>query len=408
MKFRHKTAPFLNNTTYFQGNTTLSMGKTAYFPRFMRGIPIIFFILFSTLAWGTGITVEVDAAQIEVGQPIRLTLTYDPREVQGLPDLQVLQNDFTILATEQSTSYTVTNGQARSIGQWGIVLEAKHSGMITIPAIRIGAAMSQPMQVNVNQSSHAPVRARAQDVAIQRVDTQADTALTVSVDNKKPYLNQEILYKVRLLASHRLLDARYQAPQVDDAILFPLGESQQYQTTQDGKNYQVNEQIYAIFPQKSGPLTITPPSLHALTEDFSPQPVTVMGETVTLQVQPLPKQIKRKEWLPSKLVHLKESYEGADTQLTQGATIVRNIELQAQGLVAQLLPEITFPDKADLRIYPEQPERDNRIQQGELWGRYKLKVTYVFPTAGTIVLPAVKLPWFNVKTQKIRASRITQ
>ena len=372
----------------------------------LRSLITLFFIcLFSLNLWAKGITVELDTSQIEVGQQLRMTLTYDPREAQGLPDLRPLQVDFNILATEQSTSYTVINGQARSIGQWGIVLEPKHTGIITIPALRIGALTSDPMQLNVNPSTHASPKPSTNS-NISGVDTQDPVALTVSVDNKKPYLNQEILYKVRLISSRRLLDARYQPPQVEDAILFPLGESQQYQTTRGNVIYQVNEQIYAIFPQKSGPLHIIPPSLHALTEDFSPEPITLTGDAVTLQVQPLPTQMKRHEWLPSKLVRLQESYEQTETKLTQGATIVRNIELQAQGLVAQLLPEITFADTANLRIYPGQPERDNRIQQGELWGRYKLKITYVFPSVGMVELPAIKIPWFNVKTQKLELAEL--
>lgn len=372
----------------------------------MRQIIKLFFLcLFSFAAWAKGITVELDASQIEVGQQVRLTLTYDPKEAQGIPDLRALQTDFTVLATEQSTSYTVINGQARSVGQWGLVLEPKHTGMITIPALRIGPLTSEPIQLNVNPSTHA-VAKQSTDQNMPVIDSEDATALTVSVDNKKPYLNQEILYKVRLTSRHRLIDARYQAPQVEDAILFPLGEGQQYQTTRGGVIYQVDEQAYAIFPQKSGPLKITPPSLHALTYDFSPKPVTLTGDTVTLQIQPLPKHMVRRQWLPSKLVRLQESYDQTETKLSQGATIVRNIDLQAQGLVAQLLPEISFPDSADLRIYPGQAERDNRIQQGELWGRYKLKITYVFPTAGTVILPAIKLPWFNVKTQKLELAEL--
>ncbi|MGV3740363.1 MAG: BatD family protein [Gammaproteobacteria bacterium] len=372
----------------------------------MRQIIKLFFLcFFSFTAWAKGITVELDAAQIEVGQQVRLTLTYDPKEAQGIPDLRALQNDFTILATEQSTSYTVINGQARSIGQWGLVLEPKHTGMITIPALRIGPLTSEPIQLNVNPSTHAAAK-QSTDQNMPVLDPEDATALTVSVDNKKPYLNQEVLYKVRLTSKHRLIDARYQAPQVEDAILFPLGDGQQYQTTRGGVVYQVDEQSYAIFPQKSGPLKITPPSLHALTYDFSPKPVTLTGDAVTLQIQPLPKHIVRRQWLPSKLVRLQESYEQTETKLSQGATIVRHIDLQAQGLVAQLLPEISFPDSADLRIYPGQTERDNRIQQGELWGHYKLKITYVFPRSGTVIIPAIKLPWFNVKTQKLELAEL--
>lgn len=352
--------------------------------------------------WASGIAVNLDAAQIELGRQVRLTLTYDPSAAKGTPDLSALQTDFTIMATQQSMSYSIINGQARSVGQWSLVLEPKHAGLITIPVIHIGSLSSDPIQLNV---SPAAVQALA-DKSMQDGDLQAATTLSVSVDNKTPYLHQEILYKVRLMTRSRLADVRYQAPQVDDAILFPLGTGQEYQTTREGVVYHVDEQIYAIFPQKSGPLLITPPSLQALSYDSIPTPVTITGEAVALQVQPLPKHTVRREWLPSKLVRLQEHDDQTETKFKQGATLVRTIVLQAQGLVAQLLPEIPFPDNADVRTYPGQAEQDTRIQQGELWGRTKVKVTYVFSNAGKVVLPAIRVPWFNVKTKKMEMAEL--
>ena len=359
-----------------------------------------------TMVWGKGISVDLNASDIEEGQQIRLTLTYDPHEAHGTPDLNVLQADFTIVGTEQSMSYTVMNGQARSIGQWGIVLKPKHSGMITIPAFQIGSLTSVPVQLNVrarSQTSPQPALTQPQQTV---TDLKDDVALKVEVDNKSPYLNQEVLYKVSLITRHQLVDVRYQAPQVEDAISLPIGEGQQYQTVRKGVAYQVDEQIYAIFPQKSGPIRIIPPVLHALRYNGTPQPVTLKGDPVTLDVQPLPKHFIRREWLPSKLVRLRETYDQGTTQFVEGDTLVRTVELQAQGLVAQLLPQIPFPERADLRTYPEQAEQDNRIQQGELWGRAKLKVTYVFPRPGKVMLPAIRVPWFNVKTQKLEIAEL--
>ena len=359
-----------------------------------------------TATWAQGISVDLDASQIEVGQQVRLTLTFDPKEAQGTPDLSALRTDFTIIATEQAMSYTVVNGQARSIGQWGIVLEPKHSGMITIPAFHLGALTSVPVQLNVSPSTPHPSSSQSDAKNMSVADLKNDVALTVSVDNKSPYLNQEILYKVNLVTRYPLINVRYEAPQVENAILFPIGEGQQYQTIREGVSYQVDEQLYAIFPQKSGPVVVVPPTLHALRYASKPQPVTLSGDVVTLQVQPLPKHFARREWLPSKLVRLRETYDQSGTELVEGATIVRTIELQAQGLVAQLLPQISFPESPDLRTYPGQAEQDNRIQQGELWGRSKMKVTYVFPRSGKIELPAIRVPWFNVKTQKLEMAEL--
>lgn len=376
-------------------------------------------ILGAVSVWANGIAVDLDAAHIELGKQVRLTLTFDPKAAQGMPDFSALQVDFTILATEQSMSYTMMNGQAHSVAQWGLILQPKHAGLITIPSLHIGALSSIPVQLNVSPgaspalpspppSPSKPVSQMDADSHHDEIDSNKAMSLNVTVDQKNPYLHQEVLYKVRLVTRNPLVDVRYQPPQVENAILFPLGAGQEYQTDRDGVAYHVAEQLYAIFPQKSGRVQITAPTLQALSYDVIPKPVSLHGNTVALQVQPLPKHTIRRQWLPSKLVRLHETYDQTEAKFAQGETLVRTITLQAQGLVAQLLPEITLQDSPDIRVYPGQVERDNRIQQEELWGRAQIKVTYVFAKSGKVVLPAIRVPWFNIKTKTMEIAELPE
>ena len=344
------------------------------------------------------ITLELDASHLALGDNLRLTLTYDPSEVHGIPDLTPLQADFVILATEQSTSYTVINGQARSTGQWGIVLQAKKAGTLVIPPIVLGTGTTSATQVVVT-----PVKGgNASDNKPQLGGVAADgIKLSAQVSDSSPYLHQEVLYTVRLLNRQRLMNVQYHHPQVDNAILLPLGEGRQYQTTVSGVVYNVDEQRYALFAQKSGPMTIEPPSLQAIIYDRVPKPVTVHAKALTIKVKPLPKHQSIHDWLPSKLVRLRETYNTAATTLSQGATVERTITLQAQGLVAQLLPTLKLEQQSGFSLYTANPEPKTDIKQGELWGASKLKVTYVFTQPGAMTLPEISVPWFNIKTKTI-------
>lgn len=362
--------------------------------------------LFCLNAFAAGMSADLDSLSIDLGKTVRLTLTYDPREDQGVPDLSELRSDFTILATEQSMSYTVINGQPRSVGQWTIVLEPKKTGILLIPALSIGRLSSAPLQLSVNAAVTPHVSSAAIDPATDQLSKTDGLTLTAEIDTEHPYLHQEILYTVRLLNRHRLMDVRYHPPHVEDAILFPLGQGRQYQTTVSGVSYHVDEQMYAIFPQKSGALTITPPTLEALLYDASPRPVSLEAKPIVVDVQPLPKKASIQTWLPSKLVRIQESYDQTATTLSQGATVVRSIRLQAQGLVAQLLPQMMFESSPGVSVYPEQAEKSNDVRQGELWGSTQLKVTYVFTKPGNILLPAIKVSWFNVKTKQFEVAEL--
>jgi hypothetical protein len=168
----------------------------------------------------------------------------------------------------------------------------------------------------------------------------------------------------------------------------------------------VDEQQYAIFPQKSGTLLIVPPSLEAIVYVSTPKQIALRARPVTLQVHPLPKNQTLQGWLPSKLVRLRETYDQPNASLVQGTTLIRTIHLQAQGLVAKLLPRLSFEQSNTFSAYPGTPEIQNDIKQGELWGQVTQTISYVLTEPGVVELPAIRVPWFNVKTRKIEIAEL--
>lgn len=351
--------------------------------------------------WAAGIQANLDASQIELGQQVRLTLTYDPHEAHSIPNLTALRADFAILATEQSMSYTVLNGQAQSVGQWSIVLEPKHEGSIIIPAISLGNLQSEPLQLNVSPPTTTAVQSPQ---AAPQSDSEKPQLL-VKVEPMQPYLHQEVVYKVQLLNRDRLYNVRYQPPQVENAVLMTLGE-QEYQTTINGVPYHVDEQRYAIFPQKSGALKIKPPILQATLFQTFPEDLRLVAQPKTLAVQPLPSGQSLATWLPSKMVRLQETYDSAEIKFSPGATLTRTIRLQAQGLVSQLLPNLPAQTGKGWHAYADKSILDNEIRQDVLWGNATVKLTYVFTRPGHFTIPAVKVPWFDVKTQQVKIAEL--
>lgn len=361
-------------------------------------IILILWMAIASTAW-SAIMTELEPKMVNVGDHVRLTLTYDPSITHGMPDLTPLQKDFDVLATEQSMSYAVYSGQARSMGQWSIVLQPRKTGILLIPAIRMGHQASSPMQLTVNAAPTSSGQTSPHEQATQNTRVGDDVKLAVEANVLTPYLHQEVIYTVRLISRLQLVNVRYRHPHVDDAILFPLGEGQQYQMTQGNDLYHVDEQQYAIFPQKSGPLHITPPSLDALIYVTIPKQVSVRARPLTLQVKPMPKQSASNLWLPSKWVRLRESYDQDATTFDQGTTLKRVLRLQAQGLVAKLLPSFPIESDTQFSVYPGKADMKNAVRQGELWGEVTQSISYVLSKPGVVHLPAIQMPWFNVKTQ---------
>lgn len=358
----------------------------------MKKIVIIFLSLISTLLHAE-IKVEVYPSQVTLGETFQITLTQENSQNGGIPDLTVLQQDFAILGTERNVSYSVINGQSQSASQWVVALKPQKSGILTIPAIKVGSDQSAPLTINVQNTAH---------VKTVQTDTsrQQDVFLIADADQQKPFINQQILYTVRVFNSKRLLDAEYQGPQVEDALLIPLGDTRRYQTLHNNTNYIVEEQNYAIFPQKSGTLTITSPVFSALTYEINPEQVKAQDKALQLTVQPIPKQYKAANWLPAKQVKLSEVYENTEQTIEEGSTVTRTVTLEGVALPAQLLPSLNFTDEDSFKVYPEKGKDRNQVIKGELVSSTEMKITYLFNKSGKVTIPELKIAWFNTRTGK--------
>lgn len=352
--------------------------------------------LFSVLA-NAEIQVQIDPSQINLSEAFKLSLIQEDPQGGGVPDLTILQKDFVILGTERNVNYSIINGQAQSSSQWIVTLRAKKAGILTIPAIKVGLDQSTPTTINVNGGT-------AQTEPDLQVDpSQAqDVILSTEVSEKKPFVNQQVTYTVRLYTStgKRLLDTSYIDPHVENALLVPLGEEKRYQTVKNNISYVVEEQSYAVFPQKSGPFNIVSPKFSALVYDLDPQRISIQDKTTSLTVQPIPNQYKGKIWLPAKQVKLTEDYENSSQTISQGSTLTRTITIEGVGIPGQLLPTLKFVDTDAFNVYPEKGTDRNELKQRQLIGRTEVKVTYLFNKAGKVIIPELRLPWFNTETGK--------
>ncbi|AHE68323.1 hypothetical protein Loa_02793 [Legionella oakridgensis ATCC 33761 = DSM 21215] len=190
------------------------------------------------------ITVQVEPGKVQMGDTIQLILTTDDAQSGGVPDLTPLQKDFRIVGTERSMNYTFINGQSQSSSRWTVLLIAKKSGILPIPALQIGREQSPATQVEVTNEPTTSFDTGSQ------ASVQDEVMLKTEVNENNPYISQQVIYTVRLYNSGRLLDAEYQPPKAENALLIALGDADRYQTVENGRTYVIEEQRYAVFPQK--------------------------------------------------------------------------------------------------------------------------------------------------------------
>jgi hypothetical protein len=347
-------------------------------------------LLVSTSVFAT-IQTQVHPSRISVGDAFQLTLVTDNNTHHSEPDLTPLQTDFFMQASAHSLSTSLINGQLSTREQWVITLQPQRMGKLTIPRIQIGSEYSTPTEITVTHATTIPPQDHS-------------AILTNRVSNKKPYINQEIRYTVKLMHRDPLLDNDYQPPQLEDGFVIPLGQGKHYQTTFNNELVDVDEQEYALFPQKSGQQTLQAPQLHgALLQYGRPQRVHLHGQPITLHVKPIPKGSSRKNWFPARAVSLTEQYDTQQTTMTQGGTLRRTIKLTALGEPAELFPAIHAKTPDGISAYPDKPELKNRLNGQELVGEKSVVVSYLFNQAGPMTLPAYRIEWFDTADQTLKS-----
>lgn len=350
---------------------------------------LFIFLSLISLALNAQLSLQVEPTTVMAGQSIRLMLTADSAS-QGEPDFSGLQNDFTIIGSDNSTSYTIINGQTSSIRQWLLVLRPKHTGHLIIPPLSIAKEQTAATAIDVTQ---APVS----DSLSSTPDTQQEVMLTAEVSNKTPYVNEEMIYTVKLYNRLQLLNPTYQAPLAADALIIPLGQSRSYQANRQGHTYSVEEEHYAIFPQKSGALSITPPEFNALVYNGLSSQVSIKAPMLPITVKAAP---KGKTWLPAQNVLLRDAWDNNNRSLVQGSTVIRKVTIETVGLPAQLLQPLSFDGNSSFSVYANKPIEKNTLRDTHVVGTRTITLTYLFNKAGNIVIPAVSLPWFNTATGK--------
>jgi hypothetical protein len=392
-------------------------------------LPVLLAIL-STSVWA-GVSATLDRSTISEGDTVTLTIEAEGQHAQGAqPDLSPLRQDFNILGTSTSQQMQIINGRMSSSASLRVELEPKHGGRIEIPALKVGGETTAPLTLTI---ADQPAATAGQPGAPLYLETEVAPA------NAPTFVQQQIQYTTRLYYSLPLVEGSLGDPEPEHAVVERLGEDKHYQTTVNGQRYQVIERNYAIFPEQSGTFTIPPVSftgrmmtggaarrpfgrMDSMIEQFFGRDpfgndsffatpfgdpgkrVHTRGEAVTVEVKPHPASYSAATWLPGEDLELHDSWAAQPPEFRVGEPVTRVISIDAKGLAASHLPEVTIPAIANMRIYPEEPRRESRTDGAVVYGHSEQSFAFVPQQAGRVTLPEIRLSWWDIKAGKERVA----
>jgi len=359
-------------------------------------------------ALAAAISVHVDREPLVQNESFRLTFEADG-PVDGDPDFSPLERDFDLIGRSRRSNISVINGRFARSTTWVLNLMPRRAGTFELPSIRFGADRSETLSV------------RVEPAAAGRGRDGEDLFLVVAAAPMDPYVQAQVLYTVQIWRTVELSDASLSEPQVPsgDAIVEPLGKDRHYHAERDGRRYAVIERRYAVYPQRSGPLTLEPlqfegrvikgnrSMLDPFGQDISTR--RLRSETVNLQVRPAPDAAPAPAggpWLPARQIELREVWSDDAERIRVGEALSRTIAVIADGLTAGQLPELAPPLPDGLKSYPDQPVLTDQSGSDGVIGVRQEKVAIVPASPGRYVLPAVALHWWDVNAEQARVARL--
>jgi hypothetical protein len=362
-------------------------------------------LTFGHSAHALEIDTKVDRNPVTINESFQIIFSAHDSPDQD-PDFSPLEQDFTILNQNHSTSMTWINGKSIKLLEWRVQVMAKNTGNVVVPSIAFGSDKSSGISLLVTagiQNNYRP----------QQNNHAEDMFLDVSLSASTTYIQAQIIYTLRLFSRIDIAQARLNEPTLAEAVVEKLGDDSIFNTQVDGETYMVTERKYAIFPQKSGHFIIKPIDLTAEIISQTQRPMFngffnsqlgksqhIQSKALELEVKPVPELFKNQAWLPSEQLTLTESWS-ADTQsLTVGEPLTRTLKITAQGTTVGLLPELTNTSNvSEIKTYPDQPVLKEDKNADGVHAVREEKLAYMFSKPGDYTLPAIKIAWFNTKTQ---------
>ena len=350
--------------------------------------------------------VSFDRAELARGETLTYTIRiYEQRQGMQL-DLTPLTEDFDVLGTRTSSQVRSINGQVESWTDYIVTLFPLTEGELTIPPIEINNLQTEPILISV--VNEGPRSNQDND----------ELFLEIEVNKEALYVQEQLLFTVKLYYTiNGIRNPQFTELEMEDTVIQLIGSPNQYEQIIEGVRYGVYEKRYVIFPQRSGPLEIpdilfrgevTDGSSNFVFRNLNTRRVTAFIEGITISVNERPVAAQEFDnWLPVTNLSISEEWSTDLENLSVGDSITRTITLTADGLDGAVLPPFSPETLDGINVYQDPASIERTYVDGSIVGTRVESSTLVPVIAGTIEIPEIVIPWWDVSNDELKEAVIT-
>ncbi len=347
----------------------------------------------------------VEPRLVDEMETIRLTIRKEGSNQSEPPDLAVLNQDFEVLGSQTSSRISSINGRTMASVEYQISLRPRRTGELTIPSLTIGGEQSEAIVVRVRPLD---------PVILETINRMV--FFETELSSNPVYVQAETVLTRRLFYSQgvQIYSDLPGTPQIDNAVVIPLGETQSRSVLREGHRYGVIEQRFALFPEQSGSLTIPAISVTSSVRLQSQgrsrrSGIRVSTDEIELTVKPIPASYPaRAAWLPAREVSIGQRWTPRLPAVDVGDPLTFEISVRAEGNRGSAIPPTPLPIPDDqFKIYPEAPEMDESADSGTVIGSRREKFALIPTRPGPVSVPDLAVVWWDTEADRLRETKVS-
>ena len=370
-----------------------------------------------SIAYSQDITVSADVTPkiISLNETATLRVTAFANQQLGNiapPKLNALP-EFNVSYGGSSSQYNLTSNQISVSITWTYILRPKKVGQFTVSQVQISRGnktyTADPISIKVLTQSTKPSQSESTQDTFTDPFSSSTHKVQASVDNPRPYVNEQIIYTFRYLYTDRIPSfnsPKYTPPSLRQFWTTELERKRRRRQAIDGALYWIEEIQVGLFPITAGRITIEPAKLSLPLSAGRGRPQSsnmLITHPVEVNVRPLPQEGKPTNFTGTVGQYRIHAQTDRPT-IEAGDGFTLRVQVSGQGNI-KTVPTPTIPVLPNMAIYDPQITDAIGVVDSKVQGSRTYEYVIIPSKEGDWTIPAIDYPHFDPQTESYQVAR---
>ncbi|MBC8177173.1 MAG: protein BatD [Deltaproteobacteria bacterium] len=351
---------------------------------------------------GVSVALSLDRQEATLSDSIRVAIKVSgTRSCDSSPVIKGLDS-FQVSQGGSSSRVEIINGNFSSSVEYTYYIQPSKSGTFQLGPVEVKVD-GKVFKSNISTLS-------VLKAASPGSPAKGPIFLETTLSSKKAYVEEQVLYILKLYLKTSVSDISLQLPELDHLAFKQLAKPREYQGVYHGSTYRIIEVPYGLLALKAGNYGITPSQMSMTAYDHrksrrgffddpffrSGRPVTISSQPLELKVIPLPEEGK-----PEGFSGLVGNFEIKATlvpsKINMGESATLTVSINGKGNVNRI-PDLKMPGLEHIKVYADEPVFEARPDPKGLAGFKIMKWAIVPEQQGDYEIPPLSLSFFDPET----------